>query len=345
MTDQIFHGCSSIPDGPELLQRGDYDMLLIMKVLLAKPRGFCAGVDRAVKIVEMALSAYGTPVYVRHQIVHNRRVVEDLEKKGAIFVEELSDIPGGSVVVFSAHGVPPQIKQQAQERGLKVVDAACPLVTKVHLEAARFAREGNHIIYIGHRGHPEPIGVMGEVPVRAFTLIETADEVDSLKVPDENKVALLTQTTLSVDETQETIKAVKKRFDKIRFPPKEDICYATTNRQAATKELAKQADVVLVIGSANSSNTNRLVEVAREQGKSAYRVNNAAEVDPDWLTGRDIVGITSGASAPETLVEEMVEFLKKLGAASISEVVAIDEGNIYFPPPPQLAADYANKMA
>lgn len=319
-------------------------MLHIMKILLAKPRGFCAGVDRAVKIVEMALSAYGTPVYVRHQIVHNKRVVEDLEKKGAIFVDELSDIPDGSVVVFSAHGIPPQIKQQAQARGLKVVDATCPLVTKVHLEAARFAREGNHIIYIGHRGHPEPIGVMGEVPTGTFTLIETANEVGSLKVSDENKVALLTQTTLSVDETRETINAVKKRFGKIQFPPKEDICYATTNRQTAAKELAGQSDVVLVIGSANSSNTNRLVEVVLEQGKSAYRVNNAAEVDPGWLTGVETVGITSGASAPETLVEELIEFLKKLGAVTVVEVMTIDEGNIYFPPPSQLAADYANAV-
>ena len=316
-----------------------------MKVLLASPRGFCAGVSRAVKIVEMALAAYGSPVYVRHQIVHNKRVVEDLEKRGAIFVEELSEIPDGAVVVFSAHGIDPHIKEQAVDRGLRVVDATCPLVTKVHLEALRFAREGNHIIYIGHRGHPEPTGVIGEVPAGTITLIETAAEVSGVVVPDEQKVALLTQTTLSVGETKETIEAVKQRFPQVQFPPKEDICYATTNRQAAAKELAKQSDVVLVLGSPNSSNTNRLAEVVKEMGKLVHRINEVSEVDPAWLVGAAVVGVTSGASAPDTLVDEAVAYLKEQGATSVEEVVVIDEGTIYFPPPPQLAADFARSVS
>lgn len=306
-----------------------------MELELAAPRGFCAGVVRAVDIVEQVLEVYGAPVYVKHEIVHNRQVVERLRQKGAIFVEDVAEVPPGSRLIFSAHGVPPSDRVAAEQRGLKVIDATCPLVTKVHLEAIRFARQGYYIIYIGHRNHPEPIGTLGEIRPDQGVLIETAGEADTVQVPDPERVMVLTQTTLSVDDTREILERLRRRFPRLRTPPTSDICYATTNRQAAVKELARECELVLIIGSPNSSNSRRLVEVARAAGARSELVESAELIDPAWLEGVQKVGLSSGASAPEDLVQAAVERLKALGATSVREVRTVEE-DMFFPLPGEL---------
>ena len=294
------------------------------RILLAWPRGYCAGVERAVDTVERALRIYGPPVYVRKQIVHNINVVRDLERKGALFVEEETEIPEGAVVILSAHGVAPQVYANSMARGLSVIDATCPLVTKVHLEARRFAREGYTILLIGHEGHEEVVGTSGEAPDRVI-LVGSPEEARTVHVPDPNRVAYLSQTTLSVDETNEVIEVLKERFPDIEGPPRDDICYATQNRQEAVKDLAGQADVILVIGSDNSSNSKRLVEVAASMGTPAYLIDDESEIDPAWLEGRETVWVTSGASAPEWLVERVVEWLKAQGATTVEQLHTVDE--------------------
>ncbi|HEX9124363.1 MAG TPA: 4-hydroxy-3-methylbut-2-enyl diphosphate reductase [Actinomycetota bacterium] len=294
------------------------------KILLAAPRGYCAGVDRAVDAVERALALHGPPVYVRKQIVHNLHVVHELEVKGAVFVEEETEVPEGAVVVLSAHGVAPEVYANARARGLTVLDATCPLVTKVHLEARRFASEDRTIVLIGHAGHEEVVGTTGQAPDRT-ALVQDPEDARTLRIADPSNLSYLTQTTLSVDETNEIIEILRERFPAIQGPPREDICYATQNRQDAVKELARRSDVVLVIGSRNSSNSNRLAEVAREQGTAAYLVDDESEVDPAWLEGADAVGVTSGASAPEWLVERMIAFLREQGADEVEEVRLTEE--------------------
>jgi len=294
------------------------------KVLLAAPRGYCAGVDRAVEAVEEALAKHGPPVYVRKQIVHNLHVVRDLEAKGAVFVDEETEVPEGAVVVLSAHGVAPEVYANAEVRDLTVLDATCPLVTKVHLEARRFASEGRTIVLIGHAGHEEVVGTTGQAPERTI-LVQDVEEARTVEIPDPANLSYLTQTTLSVDETNQIIGVLRERFPAIQGPPREDICYATQNRQDAVKEVARRADVVLVIGSVNSSNSNRLAEVARELGTPAYLVDDETEVDPAWLDGTEVVGLTSGASAPEWLVERMLAFLAELGATEVEEVALAQE--------------------
>jgi 4-hydroxy-3-methylbut-2-enyl diphosphate reductase len=298
------------------------------KVLLAAPRGYCAGVERAVEAVEQALLMHGAPVYVRKQIVHNLHVVKDLEAKGAVFVETEAEVPEGAVVVLSAHGVAPEVYANAAERGLTVLDATCPLVTKVHLEARRFAREGRTIVLIGHAGHEEVVGTTGQAPERTI-LVQSPQEARSVEIADPADLSYLTQTTLSVDETNEIIEILRERFPQMQGPPREDICYATQNRQDAVKDLARRSDVVLVIGSDNSSNSNRLAEVAREQGTPAFLVDDESEVDPSWITDAEIVGLTSGASAPEWLVERMLAYLASHGATEVEEVVLTQE-NLRF---------------
>lgn len=308
------------------------------KVLLAAPRGYCAGVDRAVVTVEKALDLYGAPVYVRKQIVHNKHVVETLEKRGAIFVDEVEEVPEGATVVFSAHGVAPEVHTQAAERDLKTIDATCPLVTKVHSEAKRFASEGYDIILIGHEGHEEVVGTMGEAP-DAITLVEDPKSAEHLEVKDPDKLIWLSQTTLSVDETMQTVDTLKGRFPNLMSPPSDDICYATQNRQVAVKQIAKDSDVVIVVGSGNSSNSVRLVEVALDAGAgSAYRVDSASEIDPAWLDGASIVGVTSGASVPEILVTEVVQYLASHGFGSVEEVQTAEE-TLVFALPPELRRD------
>jgi 4-hydroxy-3-methylbut-2-en-1-yl diphosphate reductase len=294
------------------------------KVLLAAPRGYCAGVDRAVEAVEQALAKHGPPVYVRKQIVHNLHVVRDLEAKGAVFVDEETEVPEGAVVVLSAHGVAPEVYANAQGRGLTILDATCPLVTKVHLEARRFAQEDRTIVLIGHAGHEEVVGTTGQAPERTI-LVQDAEEARTVQIPDARGLSYLTQTTLSVDETNEIIAVLRERYPSMQGPPREDICYATQNRQDAVKEVARRADVVLVIGSVNSSNSNRLAEVARELGTPAYLVDDETEVDPAWLAGAEVVGLTSGASAPEWLVDRMLAFLAAHGAAEVEEVILAQE--------------------
>ena len=294
------------------------------KVLLAAPRGYCAGVDRAVEAVEEALRTHGAPVYVRKQIVHNLHVVRELEALGAVFVDEETEVPEGSVVVLSAHGVAPEVYGNAAARRLTVLDATCPLVTKVHLEARRFAADDRTIILIGHAGHEEVAGTTGQAPERTI-LVQTVDEARVVDVPSSERLAYLTQTTLSVDETNEIVRALRERFPEIEGPPREDICYATQNRQDAVKALAERADVVLVIGSKNSSNSRRLAEVARERGTPAHLVDDETEVDPAWLEGVRVVGVTSGASAPERLVERMLGYLADLGADDVEEVTLTTE--------------------
>jgi 4-hydroxy-3-methylbut-2-en-1-yl diphosphate reductase len=306
-----------------------------MDVMLAAPRGFCAGVVRAVDIVERVLEAYGPPVYVKHEIVHNRQVVERLREQGTIFIEDLAEAPPGARLVFSAHGVPPSDRLAAKARGLKVIDATCPLVTKVHLEAIRFARQGYYIVYIGHRNHPEPIGTLGEIRPDQGVLIESPDEVERLAVPDPDMVMVLTQTTLSVDDTREVLARLRARFPNLRTPPTDDICYATTNRQAAVKELARDCDLVLVIGSPTSSNSKRLVEVARAAGARSFLVEDPASIEPAWLEGVTSVGLSSGASAPEDLVESAVERLRSFGVGQVREVRTAEE-NMFFPLPAEL---------
>jgi 4-hydroxy-3-methylbut-2-enyl diphosphate reductase len=302
------------------------------RVLLATPRGYCAGVDRAVQTVELALERFGAPVYVRKQIVHNTHVVRSLEKRGAIFVEETEEVPEGSVVVFSAHGVAPQVRQDAADRHLRTIDATCPLVTKVHNEARRFAAQDYDILLIGHEGHEEVVGTTGEAPAR-IQLVDGPEDSGNVSVRDPAKVAWLSQTTLSVDETNETVTALRERFPLLIDPPSDDICYATQNRQAAVKEIAGESDVVLVVGSRNSSNSVRLVEVALDAGaKAAYLVDDASDLDQDWLDGVTTVGVTSGASVPEDLVTGVLDWLAGSGFGDVQEVETVRERTVFALP-------------
>jgi len=306
-----------------------------MDVLLANPRGFCAGVERAIEIVERALEEFGRPIYVRHEIVHNKTVVDTLRRKGAVFVEELDEVPAGATLVFSAHGVSKEVRADAERRGLKVFDATCPLVTKVHVEVSKMLREGYEIVMIGHRGHPEAEGTVGQA-ASGITLIETMEDVASLQVRDPLKLAYVTQTTLSVDDAQRIVAALRARFPQIRGPKRDDICYATQNRQDAVKFMAPQCDVVIVVGSPNSSNSNRLREVAEHIGAEAYMVDSAADLKAEWIAGKKRVGVTAGASAPEVLVEQLVARLKELGAASVRPLEGITE-SVVFTLPRELA--------
>ena len=301
------------------------------EILLAQPRGFCAGVDRAIEIVERALQQFGAPIYVRHEIVHNAYVVNDLRNKGAIFIEDLDDVPAGNTLVFSAHGVSKAVREEAESRGLKVYDATCPLVTKVHVEVAKMRKQGAEIVMIGHAGHPEVEGTMGQAE-EGMHLVETVDDVATLNVGNPDLLAYVSQTTLSVDDTAEIIAALKARFPNIVEPKKGDICYATTNRQEAVKFMAPQVEVVIVVGSPNSSNSNRLREVADKMGTPAYMVDNAAGIDPAWIAGKKRIGVTAGASAPEVLVQAVIERLKALGAASVRALEGVEE-NVTFPLP------------
>lgn len=301
------------------------------EVLLAQPRGFCAGVDRAIEIVERALTEFGAPIYVRHEIVHNAYVVDDLRSKGVIFIEELADVPTGNTVVFSAHGVSKAVQAEAVQRGLRVFDATCPLVTKVHIEVAKMRREGREIIMIGHDGHPEVEGTMGQAE-QGMHLVETVADIDQLKVGNPDMVAYVSQTTLSVDDTADVIAALKRKFPNITEPKKGDICYATTNRQEAVKFMAPQVEVVIVVGSPNSSNSNRLREVAEKKGALAYMVDNASQIDPSWLEGRLRIGVTAGASAPEVLVQAVIDKLRAYGAKSVRTLEGVEE-HVTFPLP------------
>ncbi len=294
------------------------------KLLLAAPRGYCAGVDRAVQTVEHALDLHGAPVYVRKAIVDNKHVVEKLRRRGAVFVNDEADVPEGETVVFSAHGVAPSVHERAAERTLRTIDATCPLVTKVHVEARKFASEGYTIVLIGHGGHEEVEGTMGEAPAH-IVLVETEEDVDRIEVQDPDRVAYISQTTLAVDETRVIIQRLRERFPKIVGPRTDDICYATTNRQAAVKQMARECDLVLVIGSTNSSNSNRLVEVARDHGADAYLIDHEGQVREEWLEGKRVVGISSGASAPEELVEALVEFFRRRGTQDVSEFEVVKE--------------------
>ena len=301
---------------------------------LAAPRGFCAGVDRAIDIVDMALQVFGTPVYVRHEIVHNRHVVEELRGRGAVFVDQLSEVPPGSVVIFSAHGVSPAIRREARDRGLRALDATCPLVTKVHLEALRYAQQGYAIILIGHRGHVEVEGTLGEAP-DAIVLVESVADVEALDLPDPSRVAYITQTTLSVDDVRTIVDAIKRRFPAVHEPAKADICYATQNRQDAMKELARRCGVVLIVGAPTSSNANRLVEVAAALGAAAHLIEAADDIQPAWLTGD--VGITAGASTPEDVVQACVRRVCQLGEYRVEEFRLLEE-RVMFPLPGELLA-------
>ena len=306
------------------------------EILLAQPRGFCAGVDRAIEIVERALVEFGAPIYVRHEIVHNAYVVEDLRSKGAIFIEELDDVPAGNTVIFSAHGVPKSVQVEAEKRGLRVFDATCPLVTKVHIEVAKMRRNGREIIMIGHDGHPEVEGTMGQTE-DGMHLVETVDDVQKLQVKNPDLLSYVTQTTLSVDDTADVIAALKARFPHISEPKKADICYATTNRQEAVKFMAPQVDLVIVVGSPNSSNSNRLREVAEKRGVHAYMIDNASQIDADWLKDKRRVGVTAGASAPEVLVQAVIDRLKECGAKSVRTLDGVEE-HVTFPLPKGLNA-------
>ncbi|MFN3789825.1 4-hydroxy-3-methylbut-2-enyl diphosphate reductase [Massilia sp.] len=301
------------------------------EILLAQPRGFCAGVDRAIEIVERALNQFGAPIYVRHEIVHNAYVVEDLRNKGAIFIEELEDVPSGNTLVFSAHGVSKAVRLEAEARGLTIFDATCPLVTKVHVEVAKMRKQGCEIVMIGHDGHPEVEGTMGQAE-EGMHLVETVEDVATLQVNNPDLLAYVSQTTLSVDDTAEIIAALKARFPNIIEPKKGDICYATTNRQEAVKFMAPQVEVVVVVGSPNSSNSNRLREVAEKMGTPAYMVDNASKIDPQWIAGKKRIGVTAGASAPEVLVQAVIDRLKELGAASVRALEGVEE-NVVFPLP------------
>jgi 4-hydroxy-3-methylbut-2-enyl diphosphate reductase len=303
------------------------------KLLLASPRGYCAGVDRAVQTVERALDLYGAPVYVRKEIVHNKHVVQELRARGAVFVDSETEVPEGATVVFSAHGVAPSVHAGARARALETIDATCPLVTKVHVEAKKFAAEGYTIVLVGHAGHEEVEGTMGEAPEH-IVLIETVEDVDRLEVADPGRVAYISQTTLSVDETRAIIDRLRERFPAIVGPRTDDICYATTNRQAAVKQLARECDLVLVIGSRNSSNSNRLVEVAREHGAAAHLIDSELHVEEQWLAGMRVIGITSGASAPEQLVQRLVEFFRARGTSDVRELEVIQEDVRFMLPKP-----------
>jgi len=314
------------------------------RVLLARPRGYCAGVDRAVQTVERALETYGPPIYVRRQIVHNLHVVRRLEEQGAIFVEENAEVPEGAIVVFSAHGVAPTVHEQAAARSLRTIDATCPLVTKVHLEARRFAADDYDIVLIGHAGHEEVVGTTGQAPDHIH-LVDNAEEAASVEVRDPERVAYLSQTTLSVDETTTTVNALRERFPALQGPPSDDICYATQNRQAAVKTIAKRCELVLVVGSRNSSNSVRLTEVAREAGAAAsYLVDDESDIDPSWLGGVETVGVTSGASVPDELVLGVLRYLSDLGYGEVEEVTEVKE-SLLFALPPELRRDMRAKAA
>ncbi|HNB01819.1 MAG TPA: 4-hydroxy-3-methylbut-2-enyl diphosphate reductase, partial [Nitrosomonas sp.] len=299
----------------------------MIKVLLANPRGFCAGVDRAIEIVERALNMHGAPIYVRHEVVHNRFVVEDLEKKGAVFVENLEEVPQESILIFSAHGVSHAVRREAAARKLKIFDATCPLVTKVHVEVAKMRKEGKEIVMIGHHGHPEVEGTMGQVEGndKGMYLVETEDDVANLQVRDEKNLTYVTQTTLSVDDAARVIDALKKRFPAITGPKKDDICYATQNRQDAVKKMVRNCDLVIVVGSPNSSNSNRLCEVARNANVEAYMVDRAEQLQESWLIGKKCIGITAGASAPEILVQQVLARLKQIGSNQTGQEVSVEE--------------------
>lgn len=306
-----------------------------MRILLANPRGFCAGVERAIAIVERALERFGAPIYVRHEVVHNRFVCDDLRAKGAIFIEELDEVPAGATVIFSAHGVSKAVRVEAQARGLKVFDATCPLVTKVHVEVDKMRQQGREVVMIGHRGHPEVEGTMGQSQGGMY-LVETAEDVETLKVERPEHLSFVTQTTLSVDDASRVIDRLREQFPNVQGPKKDDICYATQNRQDAVKALAEQCDLVLVVGSPNSSNSRRLKEVASARGVEAYLIDGPDEVDPAWLQGKRSVGVTAGASAPEILVSRVVERLRGFTGAEICQAVGVEEG-VSFPLPKELA--------
>ena len=310
-------------------------------LVLAKPRGFCAGVDRAIEVVEQALLIYGPPIYVRKEIVHNRFVVEELKEKGAIFVEELSEVPEGAITIFSAHGISPRVVQDAKERGLRILDATCPLVTKVHFEVKRYVREGYGVILVGHLDHDEVIGTLGEAPDH-IQVVSDVEDVAGLQVPDPQKVVCLTQTTLSLDDSAEVVAALRKKFPALTLPGKDDICYATQNRQMAVKTMAQGADLILVLGSRNSSNSMRLKEVAEAAGVRAYLIDRASEVDPAWLDGVKRVGITAGASTPEFLVEELIRCLQEQGVTRVEELQGPDE-DVTFQLPSVLVAGRVSK--
>ncbi|HEJ7916212.1 4-hydroxy-3-methylbut-2-enyl diphosphate reductase [Serratia marcescens] len=312
-----------------------------MQILLANPRGFCAGVDRAISIVERALELYGAPIYVRHEVVHNRYVVDSLRERGAVFIEEIAEVPDGSILIFSAHGVSQAVRAEAKARDLTMLfDATCPLVTKVHMEVARASRRGTEAILIGHAGHPEVEGTMGQYsnPQGGMYLVESPEDVWKLQVKDENNLCFMTQTTLSVDDTSDVIDALRQRFPKIIGPRKDDICYATTNRQEAVRNLAGDADVVLVVGSKNSSNSNRLAELAQRVGKPAYLIDSAVDIQESWLSEARNIGVTAGASAPDVLVQEVISRLKALGGLDVHEISGREE-NIVFEVPKELRVD------
>ena len=307
------------------------------ELLLAKPRGFCAGVERAIEIVEIALKIYPPPVYVYHEIVHNTHVVKDLGSRGAIFVNSVSEVPDGGVLIFSAHGVSPEIRAEAVAKKLKEIDATCPLVTKVHMEAIMFARQGYTILLVGHEGHDEVVGTMGEAPNKII-LVDNPSDVEKLNVSDPDKVAVITQTTLSLDDTKETIAAIRKKFPKVVFPPKEDICYATTNRQIAVKDITRKAELILVIGSENSSNSKRLAEVSQDNGVKAHLIDDVSKIKREWFEGVKTVGITAGASAPEHLVKEVINYFRKMGVTEVRELETIQE-SVKFALPSELSGE------
>jgi 4-hydroxy-3-methylbut-2-enyl diphosphate reductase len=303
-----------------------------MNILLANPRGFCAGVNRAIEIVERALEIYGAPIYVRHEVVHNRFVVDGLRAKGAVFVDELSEVPDGATVIFSAHGVSQAVRREADQRGLKVFDATCPLVTKVHLEVARQQRVEHEVVLIGHAGHPEVEGTLGQYQGPGMYLVESPDDVATLTVNDPEHLAYVTQTTLSIDDTAQIIAALRERFPAIHGPKKDDICYATQNRQDAVKDLAQRCELVLVVGSANSSNSNRLRELAQRLGAEAHLIDDATQIEPQWLQNKTTVGVTAGASAPEVLVQEVIERLQALGGTGPAEISGREEKVVFSLP-------------
>ncbi|ASP16488.1 4-hydroxy-3-methylbut-2-enyl diphosphate reductase [Neisseria sp. oral taxon 020 str. F0370] len=301
-------------------------------IMLANPRGFCAGVDRAISIVERALEEFGAPIYVRHEVVHNKFVVDNLREKGAVFIEDLADVPEGATLIYSAHGVSKAVQDEAAARGFRVFDATCPLVTKVHKEVSRLDTQGYQIIMIGHAGHPEVEGTMGQLPEGAMLLVQTVEDVAKLEVADPDRLSHVSQTTLSVDETKDIIAALKARFPNIKSPPKDDICYATTNRQEAVKQLAAECDIVIVVGSPNSSNSNRLREVAAQRGVDAYMVDNASYLRREWFEGKKQVGVTAGASAPEVLVQEVLATLKAWGHDTLREGEGAEESIVFVLP-------------
>ena len=314
-----------------------------MKIILANPRGFCAGVDRAISIVELALEIHGAPIYVRHEVVHNRFVVNGLRERGAIFVEELSEVPDGAIVIFSAHGVSQAVRQEAKDRNLKVFDATCPLVTKVHMQVARASKKGTKAILIGHKGHPEVEGTMGQYGNQegGIYLIESIEDIANLPVSHNDDLTFMTQTTLSLEDTAETISALKEKYPAIQGPHKNDICYATTNRQQAVRELAKQSDLVVVVGSKNSSNSNRLAELASRMGVASKLIDDPNDIQPDWFNGVQTIGVTAGASAPEELVQSVIARMKEFGVTDVEELQGLEE-NMFFEVPKELRVKEVN---